>query len=61
MTPTYNLMESTIKLLELITYFTEVVGYQINTQKKFHFYKLTNNNWKMKCKRERERPPPPVA
>lgn len=43
-------MESTVKLLELRSEFSEAAGYQINVQKSTLFLYTSNKNWNLKCK-----------
>ena len=51
-----NPIDSIRKLLELISKFSKVVGYKINTQKYFHFYILTMKNQKEKLRKQSHSP-----
>ena len=47
-----NPKDSTRKLLELISEFSKVAGYKINTQKSLAFYILTMKNKKEKSRNQ---------
>ena len=51
-----NPKDSIRKLLELISEFSKVVGYQINTQKSLAFYILTIQNQKEKLRNQSHSP-----
>ena len=51
-----NPKDSMRKLLELISEFSKVAGYKINTQKSLHFYILTIKNPKKKLRNQSHSP-----
>ena len=51
-----NPKDSIRKLLELITEFSKVAGYKINTQKYSHFYILTMKNQKEQLRNQSHSP-----
>ena len=51
-----NPKDSIRKLLELISEFSKVAGYKINTQKYLHFYILTMKNQKEKLRNQSHSP-----
>ena len=53
---TENLKDSIRKLLELISEFSKVAGYKINTQKSFAFYILTIKNQKENLRNQSHSP-----
>ena len=51
-----NLKDSIRKLLELISEFSKLAGYKINTQKSLAFYILTIKNQKVKLRNQSHSP-----